>query len=328
MTSLEDTSSIQTLDPVSSSRLRQRRHRHATNDGNIASAADSKEADTEAEATAELERQALTEVLDGTSSRSVSKCFVVSALVVFGFVFMSSIPNILSANSRAMVHSGGKEKTQGFAAGKGIAPSSPHASAPPSTTAEKPIDTFYRHSHLPDPDTVDDLSSVDVRSLYQESERLRQTADSISKEHALHRGQEASNPSLDTRLESNFHQKADHVSPQPPPAGSIPATTPFQPPHEQRRETQQYKQASITQSTAWRALATIAKFSLRVIFWSLQMVYYAFAYVVINPLMAVFIPICSFNLETAYEIVRNIIRAFLPVYTFFSAAAIIGVCVG
>ncbi|KAF9976439.1 hypothetical protein BGZ73_008574 [Actinomortierella ambigua] len=335
MTSLEDTDLIHTSDPVSMQHLRQRRHRHTTKVDDISSTSDSKraEAEAEAEAAAELERQNLVQVLEGTSSRSVSKCFVVSALVVFGFVFVSSIPNILSANSHAVVKnvstSDGKETSHAFTTDKRVLSSglaNPNDGPYASTEAEKPSDAFSKHSHLPDSDTGGDLANADGRNWHEKAEE--NPKDSV---YALPNGQETRcPPPPSTEPESVLPQMAGHVSPRPPQhTGTVVAipTAPYRPSHG-KQEAQQYQQESITDSAAWHALAAMAKLSLRAVVWSAQLGWRMFAYVIVSPLMAVFIPIWSLFVEKPYEIVSNIVRAFLPVYTFFSAAAIIGVCVG
>ncbi|KAG0089071.1 hypothetical protein BGZ92_005325, partial [Podila epicladia] len=199
-----------------------------------------------------------------------SKCFTLSAIVLFLAFVASSVPNVLSPQPRNTT---------------GVAKAS--ISAVPS-----PIVT-----HSPG----------------QFQQLLQQ---------ALH-----TESIVYPSLVSSTSPATDRLSPKHPQSKEAESPPQQQQQHEQQQHQQQQQQQQrehmIAKTTVLELVLLAANMSFRMAFWALSLVYRSIRYVVIQPA-----GIIMRLLETPLEMMREIYKTVMPVYSFFTVAAIIGVVVG
>lgn len=139
---------------------------------------------------------------------------------------------------------------------------------------------------------------------------------------------------LQQLLQQAFHTKSiAYPSPVSPPSQAIdglspkhPQSTETPPPQQQQHEQQQQQQQRehlIEKATVLELVLIVVNVSFRVVFWALSLVYRSIRYVVIQPA-----GIIMRLLETPLEMMHEIYKTVMPVYSFFTVAAIIGVVVG
>ncbi|KAF9304048.1 hypothetical protein BGZ74_002512 [Mortierella antarctica] len=139
---------------------------------------------------------------------------------------------------------------------------------------------------------------------------------------------------LQQLLQQAFHTKSIvYPSPVSPPSQAIdglspkhPQSTETPPPQQQQHEQQQQQQQRehlIEKTTVLELVLIVVNVSFRVVFWALSLVYRSIRYVVIQPA-----GIIMRLLETPLEMMHEIYKTVMPVYSFFTVAAIIGVVVG
>ncbi|KAG0332192.1 hypothetical protein BG000_010260 [Podila horticola] len=120
-----------------------------------------------------------------------------------------------------------------------------------------------------------------------------------------------------------------YASPQPSPSQATDRRSPEQPqpiersPQPEQQQQQQQREPLIEKTTVLELVLIAINFFLRVAFWVLSLIYRSCRYVVVQPT-----GIIMRLLETPLEMMREIYKTVMPVYSFFTVAAIIGVVVG
>lgn len=120
-----------------------------------------------------------------------------------------------------------------------------------------------------------------------------------------------------------------YASPQPSPSQATDRRSPEQPqpiersPPSEQQQQQQQREPLIEKTTVLELVLIAINFFLRVAFWVLSLIYRSCRYVVVQPT-----GIIMRLLETPLEMMREIYKTVMPVYSFFTVAAIIGVVVG
>ncbi|KAG0017749.1 hypothetical protein BGZ81_010548 [Podila clonocystis] len=118
-----------------------------------------------------------------------------------------------------------------------------------------------------------------------------------------------------------------HISQVSSPSRSTDRLSPEQPQSTETQSPQQHEQQQreplIEKTTVLEFVLIAVKASFRVAFWVLSLIYRSSRYVVVQPA-----GIIMRLLETPLEMMREIYKTVMPVYSFFTVAAIIGVVVG
>ncbi|KAF9108749.1 hypothetical protein BGX27_008249 [Mortierella sp. AM989] len=255
----------------------------------------------------------------GDEPSALQRLFVLLAIIIFLRVGSSSIPNFLAARHPSEQHSRVSE-------GKFEAVSS----AGDSLRLEQ-VQTHYLH--FPDSLVCVNDNPISLMQGRDESEKFiahgslkdprgskssRDKDNNIVANEPMSREQH-SNPDKAAIVEGIWVTSSGQ-SP-PPPSSTIDLN--LTPLSDQGHERDQWKAPMVEGAKAWPLIQACARLSFRVGLWIIRRFYLITALVIVKPIGVV----VAFA-ETPYVITRDICRAFLPVYSFFTFAAVIGVAVG
>ncbi|KAF9951201.1 hypothetical protein BGZ72_007239 [Mortierella alpina] len=236
-------------------------------------------------------------------SAPFNKCFVLSAIVVFLAIGCSSVPNLLSARNpqegirttsittdHTHYPSGalGYSKTPAEHLSDGVGPAI--LSAPGAGTQE-----HKRTSNL--------WNQIADRALGNEHEDVEMKPQGSGRPSSFRNSQAQGSTSSST-------SSALHVS--TPAAGS-----------HQEQLLRKSPPPILQETNMWPLIQKLVWLVLRASLWSMRTSFRLTRLVVSKPVNA-FIAVA----EPPYTIVRDMCRAFLPVYSFFAVAAIVGIVVG
>ncbi|KAF9921624.1 hypothetical protein FBU30_008308 [Linnemannia zychae] len=236
-----------------------------------------------------------------------SRLFILSAIVVFISVGISSVPNILSAHNPSQLHKDNSLAT----------------SSPPSAHQHQPAggQVFTQH-RTSDNNNDNDNSNNKIQDLYDITGNaiaeswIQMIVGSPTKDMTQ---QDVPTPAVNGQGSPSVNH------PPVAPASSSSSSFPYQGSSQEPLRQYQPKGAPSKQhdSTIWPIVKTSAWFIYRVSLWSIRTSYWAVRSVVAKPLAVV-----AALVETPYTMMKDICLAFLPVYSFFSVAAAIGIVVG
>ncbi|KAF9209240.1 hypothetical protein BGZ59_010205 [Podila verticillata] len=200
-----------------------------------------------------------------------SKCFTLSAIVLFLAFVASSVPNLLSPQPRT------------------------------NTSVAKASSVVVQPSFI--------ATSLpgQQQQFHQRQQQQQQQQQEVLPGAIVYTSPTTTSPSQAT---------ADRLSPdQSPPTQNTP--------HQDDQQQQQQREPLIEKTTILELVLIAINVSFRVVFWFLSLIYRSSRYAVVQPA-----GILMRLLETPLEMMREIYKTVMPVYSFFTVAAIIGVVVG
>ncbi|KAF9205134.1 hypothetical protein BGZ49_004427 [Haplosporangium sp. Z 27] len=249
---------------------------------------------------------------------ALHRLFVLSAIVVFIGIGFSSIPNVLSARhprDESIRASRRSEVTVGVG---DIGLTYRQAQYSPQTDSLSRI----KADNVPVVrmgDKDEDYSSMD-ESLINLQRGILKTE--VSNDNIV------INPKSEQLGSNSKHQTREKEvwiasSAQSQPLPSTATRSLLTPQSDQTQEQNQWKTPTVEQAKVWSLIQAWAWLSIRVVVWIVKVLYLAIAFVIGKP-----VGVAVAVAEKPYLVTRDICKAFLPVYSFFSVAAVIGIAIG
>ncbi|KAF9344323.1 hypothetical protein BGX26_004529 [Mortierella sp. AD094] len=242
--------------------------------------------------------------------------FVLTAIVVFLGVACSSVPNLLAAHhpreepSRASKGSSGTVSSVKASLGLAHDPaqylqytdSLSHINSDPTPLLHKKEE----HEGLR---AYGSLASLSSREKDKGSVAIKHTSE-----------QRHDNPDYRAKEERAWITSSAQTLPTPSSTVNV-LLTPL--PDRGHEHNKSWKTPVVEEAKVWHLIQGCAWISFQVSFWIIRGIYQAVAFVIAKP-----IGVAAAFAETPYVITRDICKAFLPVYSFFTVAAAIGITVG
>ncbi|KAI7820244.1 hypothetical protein BC939DRAFT_505087 [Gamsiella multidivaricata] len=257
-----------------------------------------------------------TELLLLSEPSTLNRFFVLSAIGIFLAIISQSVPNLISAHhpkvdpSRTAIATTVASSGESLSQGPGIQQDAALKSA---GWALSRLDSLVPSEEK----SVLAMASVHDGEVDHKSRSDRNTRTQVAKLH------EMADSGKQSAQNQNNNNQPDEPSPaQPTRAHSFITATPHSPKPEQRQE--QPQKTSLIQSVhIWAMSRTAVWMGYRMGMWSVRKTYQGARFVVAKP-----IEVVAAMAETPYVVTRDVCKAFLPVYSFFAVAAMIGIVLG
>ncbi|KAF9361045.1 hypothetical protein BGX34_007355 [Mortierella sp. NVP85] len=226
-----------------------------------------------------------------------SKLFVFSAIVVFLAFAFHSLPNVLSANNpRADAVRSGVVRHQGDSVVQSSGVALDHTLG---SATDTPLDSsnFAKLDHTePKLDIPENDSNIDERTRIHNTDHISPPQKAQGQGHAVPLEKASPSP-LSEKKPQQQQQKLQQDQPQ--------------------------RTSLMGEIDIGLWIRAGISLGLQLVFWILQKIYQSVRFVIAKP-----IEVTAALVETPYVMTRDICKAFLPVYSFFSVAAVIGIVVG
>ncbi|KAF8984445.1 hypothetical protein BGZ46_008000 [Entomortierella lignicola] len=249
---------------------------------------------------------------------ALHRLFVLSAIVVFIGIGFSSIPNVLSARHPRDESIRASRRSEVTAGVGDIGLTYRQAQYSPQTDSLSRI----KADNVPVVrmgDKDEDYSSMD-ESLINLQRGILKTE--VGNDNIV------INPKSEQLGSNSKHQTREKEvwiasSAQSQPLPSKATRSLLTPQSDQTQEQNQWRTPTVEQAKVWSLIQAWARLSIRVVVWVVKVLYLAIAFVIGKP-----VGVAVAVAEKPYVITRDICKAFLPVYSFFSVAAVIGIAIG
>ncbi|KAF9928935.1 hypothetical protein BGZ65_006016 [Modicella reniformis] len=222
-------------------------------------------------------------------------------MAVFLWFAFSSIPNVLSANNPNAESAGGLARAQDHhssaSSGQGVVDLDHHIVRNPMEASSSSSNHIL--------DSADPILNLN-RNAKRESNIVTNRQGNVA-------GQEIQDET-DHTFPSQHTRSVRHFSSSVKPSPTL---------QSEGQQEQTLRSSLMEEIELWSLFKTSTSLLLRISLWCLQKLYHSMQFVVAKP-----VSVAAALVETPYLMTRDICKAFLPVYSFFTVAAMIGIVVG